>query len=153
MNKKVERIKKIRLFLIDVVSDLSVDQLNEVPSGFNNNIVWNLGHLIAAQQGVCYSRAGVKPVVDEKYIVLYKSGTKPEQYIDDNEAETIKKLLLSPLDLLETDYQNNVLDNYPLWATRYGVELSNIEDALQFLLFHEGLHLGSIIALKKLVKK
>lgn len=153
MNTQIERIKKIRTFLIDSISDLSVDQLNEVPSEFNNNIIWNLGHLIATQQGVCYKRAGVKPAVDEKYIVLYKSGTKPDQYINDNQAETIKKLLLTTLDLLETDYQNNVFANYPLWATRYGVELSNIENALQFLLFHEGLHLGSIIALKKLVKK
>lgn len=153
MNRQIERIKKIRAFLIDSISDLSVDTLNEIPSGFNNNIIWNLGHLIAAQQGACYIRAGVKPAVDEKYVTLYKSGTKPDQYVTGNEAEIIKELLISSLDLLETDYQNNVFANYPSWVTRYGAELSNIDDALQFLLFHEGLHSGSIIALKKLVKR
>lgn len=153
MNTQIERIKKIRAFLIGSISDLSADQLNEVPSGFNNNIIWNLGHLIAAQQGLCYIRAGVKPAVDEKFILLYKSGTKPEKSITGSEAEIIKKILLSSLDLFEADYQNSVFANYPSWTTRYGVELSNIDDALQFLLFHEGLHSGSVIALKKLVKK
>ena len=69
MNNKIERIKKIRFFLISVVNELAVDQLNEIPSGFNNNIIWNPGHLTAAFQGVCYIRAGLKPVVNEKYII------------------------------------------------------------------------------------
>ncbi len=153
MNRQIERIKQIRTFLIESINDLSADELNEIPSGFNNNIVWNLGHLIAAQQGVCYVRAGVKPAVDEKYIILYKSGTKPGGFIAGNEAEIIKKLLISSLDLLQADYEDNVFASYLLWTTRYGAELSNIDDALQFLLFHEGLHSGSVIALKKLVKK
>lgn len=153
MNAQIERIKKIRAFLIDSISDLSADQLNEIPAGFNNNIVWNLGHLVAVQQGVCYVRAGVKPMVDEKYVNLYTRGTKPEQPVTGGEAEIIKKLLISSLDLFDADYQNNMFANYPLWTTRYGVELSNIDDALQFLLFHEGLHSGFVTALKNLVKK
>lgn len=153
MNAQTERIKKIRAFLIDSVNDLSADQLNEVPPGFNNNIIWNLGHLIAVQQGVCYVRAGVKPVTDEKYVVLYKPGTKPDKYVAGDEVKTIKELLLSSLDLFKTDYQTNMFANYPAWTTRYGVELSNIDDALQFLLFHEGLHSGFVAALKNLVKK
>jgi hypothetical protein len=152
MTKQIERIKKIRSFLIDLVSDLSVEQLNEVPPGFNNNIIWNIGHLIAVQQSACYTRAGIKPVVDEKLTMLYKPGTKPEQHIAANEADIIKKLLLSSLDLFDSDYKNNLFTNYISWTTRYGVELSDIEDVVQFLMYHEGLHSGSVISLKKLVK-
>lgn len=153
MHNQIERIKKIRLFLLDSVRDLSVDRLNEVPAGFNNNIIWNLAHLIAAQQGVCYKRSGAAPVADQKYILPFTSGTKPEQYIDSNEVAIIKDLLLSSLDLFEADYQNNVFDNYVSLTTRYGVELTNIDEAVQFLMYHEGLHTGAVIALKRLVKK
>ncbi len=152
MNKQIDRIKKTRLFLIDLIKDLSVDELNKIPGGFNNNIVWNLGHLIAAQQGVCYGRAMAQAVVDEKYISSYKPGTKPEHYIDDKEVQIIKDLLLSSLNKFETDYQNNVFEAYVSWTTRYGAELSNIDDALQFLMYHEGLHSGYIMALKRLIK-
>lgn len=152
MNTQIERIRKIRLFLISLINDLSVDQLNEIPAGFNNNIVWNMGHLVAAQQGVCYIRAGVPPIVDEKYISAYKPGTKPEHYIDVQEVRIIKELLSSSLNQLETDYQKNLFEKYTPWATRYGVELANIDDALEFLMYHEGLHSGYITALKRLVK-
>jgi hypothetical protein len=51
------------------------------------------------------------------------------------------------------DYLNNLFASYPPWSTRYGVEITNIDDALQFLLYHEGLHAGIIIAMRKLLKR
>lgn len=153
MNKKIDRIKKIRLFLLDLVHDLTLNQLNKIPLGFSNNIIWNLGHLIAAQQGVCYARAVAKPVVDEKYILAYKPGTKPEQHVDAKEVEIIKSIFLSSLDQLEIDYQNKEFTNYSTWSTRYGTQLTNIDDAIEFLMYHEGLHAGAVIALKRLVNE
>ena len=150
MNDQVETIKKIRFFLVNTIKDLTTEQLNKVPVGFNNNIIWNLAHLTAAFQGVCYSRAGLKPAVDENFIMPFKPGTKPERYFSQDEIETIKRLLFSSLDLFKEDYENNRFANYVGWTTRYGVELSNIDDALLFLQYHEGLHSGYIQALKRL---
>ncbi|MDQ6815069.1 MAG: DinB family protein, partial [Bacteroidota bacterium] len=58
MSNPFERLKKVRQSVIDVVKDLSIESVNKIPVGFNNNIAWNLGHLVAAQNGVCYLRAG-----------------------------------------------------------------------------------------------
>ena len=67
---------------------------------------------------------------------------------------TIIKGLLSPsLDLFNDDYQNDIFTNYTSWISRYGVKLSNIDDAIEFLMYHEGLYSGNIMALKKLVKE
>jgi hypothetical protein len=153
MNNQIERIIRTRKYLIEQLKDLPIESLNRVPEGFNNNIVWNLGHLIAAQQGICYVRAGANMVVDEKYYLNYKPGTKPEQPVSENEAEQIKSLLITSLDGLEADIRNGVFEKYTLWTTRYGVDIANIDDALQFLMFHEGLHSGTIIALKRLVTR
>lgn len=153
MNRQMDTIKKVRLYLLDQVKDLSVEELNEIPPGFNNNIAWNLGHLVAAQQGVCYARAGVKPIVDEQFMATYKPGTKPERYIDDTEIQLIKDVLITSLDQFESDYEKNLFTNYTAFTTRYAVELPNIDDALQFLYYHEGLHSGHVIAVKRLVKK
>ncbi len=59
--------------------------------------------------------------------------------------------MLSTLDRLAMDYETNVFDNYVQWTTRYGPELASVDDAISFLLYHEGLHAGTIMALKKLV--
>jgi len=153
MINELEKIKKTRLFLINLVEDLSPEQLNEIPEGFNNNIVWNLGHLIATQQGICYIRSGLKVVTEEKYFLPYKPGTKPEKFIDIDEVNEVKKLLISTLDRFEADYNQHIFSVYEPVTLRYGVTLSSIDDAIGFLSFHEGLHHGYIMALKRAIKR
>ena len=152
MTKQIEIIRKTRTFLLKNLEDLTTEQYNKIPEGFNNNIVWNLGHMIAAQQGVCYIRAGLPPRVGQDIINSFKSSTKPERTYSGAEIENIKSLLFSTLDQLEEDYNNNAFGGYTAWSTRYGVELTSIDEALDFLPFHEGLHSGCITALNKLVK-
>lgn len=153
MNKAIDTIKKERLFLLKLIEGMRLEQLNEVPQGFNNNIIWNLAHLVASQQGVCYLRAGVKTWIDEAFYLRFKPDTKPAGFMDAHETEEIKALLLSSLDQFEADYNANLFSNYKAWTTRYGAELTNIDEAIQFLLYHEGLHTGYIMALKRLVKR
>jgi hypothetical protein len=153
MNKVIIDIQKARLFLLNIVNSLSVEELNETPPGFNNNIIWNLGHIVYAQQGICYVRSGLPIVIEEKYFTEYKSGTKPEHYIDETEVQKIKDLILFTSERLSSDYEKNIFTTYSKWTTRYGVELGSIDDAITFLLYHEGLHAGVVMALKKLVSK
>jgi hypothetical protein len=151
MNDQIETIRKTRNFLLDYIKELSIEQLNKIPAGFNNNIIWNLGHMVAAQQGVCYLRAGLKISVDEDFFNAYKPGSKPTEYINEQQIEKIKELFFSSLDILKSDYVKGLWTNYSAWSTRYGVELKTIEDAIQFLNFHEGLHLGYVMALKRAI--
>src|SRR5688572_3463318 len=118
MIKQIESIKATRNFLLTLISDLSVEELNEIPSGFNNNIIWNIAHLVASQQGVCYKRAGLDLHIDEGFFMAYKPGTKPEHFVDTKQTRFIKGLLLTTIDQLETDLKNNVFINYPSWITR-----------------------------------
>jgi DinB family protein len=150
--KQIEILRKTRKFLLDLIDGLTIEELNEIPAGFNNNIIWNLGHMIASQQGVCYKRAGLNLTIEEKYFINYKPDTKPNNFIDAEQANEIKSLFLSAIDQLEEDYNSNVFADYPAWTNRYGVEHKNIDDTINFLLFHDGLHVGYIMALKRIVK-
>ncbi|TDH28854.1 DinB family protein [Segetibacter sp. 3557_3] len=151
MNTCIDMLRHTRRHLLSILEDLSMDQLNDTPSGFNNNIVWNVSHMIASQQGVCYKRAGVPLIIPESFFMEYKPDTRPERYIDANEFQQTKETFLSSLDVLERDYNNNLFKNYIPWTTRYGVPLANIDETLQFLVFHEGLHFGYVMALRHLV--
>lgn len=151
MNDQIEIIKNTRAYILELVRALSIEQLNKVPAGYNNNIIWNLGHLVAAQQGVCYARAGMKLRVDEDFFDTYKKGSKPETFLGEEEFNKIKGLFFSSLDVLKQDYDNGLWTSYTAWTTSYGVALNTIEDAIQFLNFHEGLHTGYIMALKRVV--
>ena len=153
MNKNIDRLRKTRAVVLKLISDLSLEQVNEIPAGFKNNIAWNFGHMLASQLGLCYIRAGVKPAIDETQIAAYKGGTKPEKPIDAAELEHIKQLFLSSIDQLEKDYESGLLFNYQAFTTALGVEINTIDDAINFLFFHEGLHTGYMMSLKRLVKK
>ncbi len=152
MTQQIERTKSIRTYLLNLVDNLTIEQLNEIPESFNNNIIWNIAHLIAVQQSICYKRSGLQPIAQAKYVSPYLPGTKPEHIVDNTEVETIKSLFLSTINELESDYKKGFFTTYTPVVTRYGVELANIDDALNFLPFHEGLHLGYIMAMKRVLK-
>ena len=144
-------LKVTRQHLLKLIEGLSAEQLNKVPAGFNNNIIWNVAHMISAQQGICYTRAGVPIIVDDKYYTPYRPDTKPTGFVDSAEVENIKELLISTVDQLETDLDKNIFTNYPQWVTRYGVQIKNIEEAVSFLPFHDGMHIGYVMALKRVI--
>ncbi|WP_461453610.1 DinB family protein [Mucilaginibacter sp.] len=151
MKRAIEILKFPRQRVLNEISHLSVEQLNKIPGGFNNNIIWNLGHMIASQQGICYLRAGLPASVEEAFFHTYKSGTKPEGFLDAAGVEKIKKMLFTTLEQLDTDQDSGIMANYTPFVTRYDVEINNIDEAIAFLPFHDGLHIGYIMSLRKLV--
>ena len=151
MNNGIERIRQSRIHLLKLIENLTTEELNKIPPGFNNNVIWNLGHLISAQQRICYLRNGSKPFIDEPFLSLYKPGTKPGGRVNESDVAEIKELFLDAIDQFGKDYEAGIFSGYPAWTTGYGIEISNIDDAINFDLFHEGLHRGYIMAMKRML--
>ncbi|WP_316805500.1 DinB family protein [Pedobacter nototheniae] len=151
MQPTIQQIKNTRKYILELVKDLSVEQLNKIPEGFNNNIIWNIAHLTAAQQNMCYVRSGLNIAVEDQHFTPFLSGTKPEKFITEPEINFIYEVLLNSMDSFETDYSNGIFVQFDPWSKRYGMKLNSIEDAINFIPFHEGMHIGYIMALKKLV--
>ena len=40
-----------RNILLGYFDKFNLEQLNTIPKGFNNNLIWNLGHIMVVQQG------------------------------------------------------------------------------------------------------
>lgn len=150
-HKQIHTLTTLRQFTLSTIEGLTEIQFNQIPVGFNNNIIWNVGHMIAAQQGVCYLRAGVPTIISDEFYINYKPGSKPDSHVSIEEIQEIKLLLLNSLERLATDLESKLFEGYVPWTTRYGVEMANIDQALDFLPFHDGMHLGYIMALKRLV--
>jgi hypothetical protein len=154
MEKKIEKLKNFRLYLLHHINELTTEQLNKIPGGHNNNIVWNMAHLICVQQNLCYVRSGLPILVEDKYFTPYMPGTKPGAFVNDDEIETIKKLFISTIDSLQNDLDKKIFQNYTasvMIPKVYGFQVNNMDDALEYLLYHEGFHGGCISSLKHLV--
>lgn len=142
-------LRATRKNILNAIEGLTLEQFNKIPTGFNNNIGWQIGHIVVTQQLLCYRMAGQDCNVSEKMIAAFRKGTKPEQIYDADDITLIKKLLTSTLERIESDYDSGVFKSYKEYATSYGYTLRSIEGAINFNNTHEAMHLGWIYAMKK----
>ncbi|MAZ26957.1 MAG: hypothetical protein CL868_07740 [Cytophagaceae bacterium] len=143
----IDATLKNRLALKKYLDDLALDQLNKIPDGFNNNVIWNIAHTVVTQQLIVYKLSGETPMVDDELIASYKKGTKPEVDVSQIEVDDLKKLLFSTIEQTEVDYNNARFKNFKSYSTSVGVTLNDIDQAIFFNMYHEGLHRGYIQAL------
>lgn len=136
-----------------LISTFTLEQLNLVPPKMNNNLIWNLGHVIVTQQILCYKLSGLPMHLDNVYIEKYRKGTRPNpnQAISKEELDFLVKSLQSTQDQLKSDYENGIFQNYETYTTSYNMTLTSIQDAIRFNNVHEAMHLGTCLALKNLI--
>jgi len=140
-----------RTNFLDLIKDLSIEQLNKIPEGYNNNLIWNFAHCIVVQKSMIYSLSKNKTNLPKELSVQYRNGHKPDRYADADEVKMWKELALSTVDVLESDYKNGLFQQYMEYKTSTGFNLTNVDDAITFNNFHEGLHYGVGMTMIKLV--
>ena len=143
--------KTSRRIYLEFFDKYSLEQMNVVPDKFSNNIIWNIGHIIAAQQSLVYKISSLPMYISEEFFDRYKPGTKPMGAVSQNEAVEIKSLLISPIDQTETDLANGKFVSFTERNTITGFHLGNLQDSFVFNNYHEGLHMGCIKSIGRLV--
>ncbi len=140
---------KNRTLLESFIEKHTLEELNKVPEGFNNNIIWNIAHTIVTQQLLVYNLSGLPMVVSDEMVATYRKGTKAENNVSQAEVDTIKGVLFSTIEKTKEDYENKIFQSYNQYTVTTKSTLSNVEEAIEFNNFHEGIHLGYILALRK----
>lgn len=130
---------------------LTIQQLNKVPEGLNNNLVWNYAHTIASVQMICYFRGGLPIRLNEEFVNKYKAGTKPESFVSIEEYNSFRELGIQGLEILKADYSNGFFAAFKPWTTLSGFPIPDFDYAIRYAGHHFGLHLGVSNVIKKLV--
>jgi hypothetical protein len=151
MNSVFEVQKTIREILLKILDNHSLAQLNKIPQGFSNNLIWNIGHCVSSQQVLVYKLSGLPTTASDEFIAKYRKGTKPEGDVSQAEVDEIRRLLLETLHQTEKDYADKIFLNYNEYTTSLGFTLRNIDGALDFNNYHEGIHTGIIMSIRKFV--
>lgn len=137
--------------MLGAVEGFSSERLNAKPEGFNNNLIWNLGHAAVTQQLLVYGRAGLEFRIDSKWIEEFRKGTAPGRIYSESEIEEIKGFVGQTSLWLKEDFEQGKFEKYDKYETSYGVELNSVSDAIAFNNTHEAMHLGYIMSIRKLV--
>lgn len=133
------------------IEPFTLEQLNKIPEGFNNNIIWNVGHIIVVQQSLVYRLSGQPMQVTDEIFNLYKPGTKPEKNITREEADELKQLLITHCEQTKKDIEQGLFTSFTGRMTPTGFDLTSFADALEFNNYHEALHLGMMMSIRKLL--
>lgn len=142
-------VLKNRKILATFLEAFSLEDLNKVPENFNNNLIWNIAHLVVTQQLLTYSLSGLPMHVSDEMVDKYKKGSQVKRNVSQDEVNEIKELLFNTIEKTREDYKNGVFNSFQPYTTSTNSTLKSFEEAMEFNNFHEGIHLGYILALKK----
>jgi len=145
----LEITKINRKFLHKILDHYSLEQLNKIPEGFENNLFWNIAHVVVTQQLLVYGLVGLRKNISDEWTELYRKGTTTQRNATKDELVELRGYLSSTIEQTEKDIEAEVFKIYTPYMTSTGFEINNVHDAFHFNTFHEGIHLGYILALKK----
>lgn len=151
MEQTFELNRTVRKLIAPFLEDYTLDQLNTIPEGFSNNLFWNIAHVVVTQQILVYKLSGLPMLISDELVDKYKKGSMPEQVATQEDVDQIKSLLFNTIDQTQADYGSGLFTQFTDYPTSSGFVLKNVQDALAYNNFHEGLHLGILMSLKKIV--
>ncbi|MGO1672134.1 MAG: DinB family protein [Sphingobacterium sp.] len=144
-----------RKAFIQLVDQLSLEQLNEIPDGFNNNIIWNFGHIVVSTQTLCYVRTGILPDPSSiEYVSAYAKGTKPDYFVNQAEVDALKRLAIETIETIQKEYKEGRFAQIQAFNTStFHATLQHIEEVLTTTVGHDNLHYGYAIAQRRIINK
>ena len=151
MNTIFKSIKRSWEIYASYIENYTLEQLNLIPDGLRNNLIWNIGHIVVSQQRLAYLLSGNETLLTEEFTNKYVNGTIPDGKTTQEEVDEIKRLLFSTIEQTILDYKNEKFNNYTETQTRTGFLLTNFEEAMLFNHYHEGVHLGFMMKIKRFI--
>jgi hypothetical protein len=90
-------------------------------------------------------------MISDEMVDKYKRGTKPEHSVGQKEVDEMKVLLFSTLEKTKKDYSEKLFQNYNEFTSMSGFTMKSVTDAIEFNNYHEALHLGIMMQIRKFI--
>lgn len=149
-----EQLNFVRQGTLNIVKELSEDQGNQIPPGFNNNILWNLGHIYYVQEIFAFHFAQEPMQLPKEYHKLFGVGTKPADWtIESPTLQKLIELLQEQPHRIKERLSNRLNEKVVNPFTLHDLTMNTFGELLSFNLFHEGNHAQTIKMYKKLNEK
>lgn len=131
------------------LDNYSLEQLNTIPAGMSNNLIWNVGHVIVSQQKLVYALSGLPMNISGSLFEKYQNGSRPDGNATQAEVDEIKKLLSEMVEKTKSDFEADVFKEFHPYQTKTGFHIGTWKEAMEFNNYHEGIHLGIMLQIKK----
>lgn len=142
-------LDKFRPRLLQQAELCPPDKQTAIPEGFNNHILWQLGHVLTVTDAIAFGLAGEASALPASYKPLFGNGSKPREWPDEVPAwDTIIRQLREQQESIKATFAGKldraVNENFQKAETAGELLLAGIA--------HETNHLGTINAMMKLLR-
>ena len=73
-------LRQCRENILNIIKSKDIDFINQIPIGFNNNILWHAGHIICVFDILVVQFAYQKSILSDTFINDFKKGSIPKTY-------------------------------------------------------------------------
>lgn len=144
--RQLESYRNEILYAVEGITEVDAEI---IPKGFNNNIRWNLGHIFLDQYLWIQAVTKEKTPVSDQFNTWFGYGTSPANFTAETPSlEELKDALKHQPSQIKEMYGQQLEVEYS--PTEMGMQ--TIEQVLIRTIFHEGMHLQTILDIKKLIK-
>jgi hypothetical protein len=149
----LNQLKFTRSYTLGHLGKSNIEAWDAQPTGFNNTIRWNAGHIFVTMETLVQKVVEGYEVVNPEWIPLFVPGSSPEGWegkIPSNE-ELLTALKEQPTHIvkaLEGNLGKTLKE--PMSIGRLHT-METAEAIVQFVIWHEGVHAGMINALNRWV--
>ena len=148
----LKTLRTTRYHMLKEIEGLTKEELLAIPDSRDDNVLWNVGHLLCSLSRLTYLRSGHPLPIPETYLSLFGKGTDARQWTSAPDPEDVLERFASVLDQIETDYGEGLFEDYETLEIAPGHTIDSVEEAIAFHCFHEGLHIGMVISIKQLLE-
>ncbi|MCR8635361.1 DinB family protein [Paenibacillus radicis (ex Xue et al. 2023)] len=141
-----------RQLVLGSVQQIPEDWYDIQPDAFPNNIRWNIGHMITMMNWFLTDIEGYQFELPDTYSSIFMTGTKPEDWAaaPPSKDELLEQLTrqFNAIEKVPADVLNQELRSPFLMGP---LEFKSAGEVFNFAIVHEGVHLGMISGLAKVI--
>lgn len=160
--KKLEGVifmESLRLFKYSRTSTLillnKIDKYlwDEQPGGYPNTVRWNAGHVYITAEDFLHDADRDYKITHPEWLNLFLDGTSPSDW-NEGDIPSIEEIIEA---LKEQEvriyhfFQNKLTNKASVTRDINGTLLNTVESSLQFVTWHEGIHLGFTNGINKIL--
>lgn len=123
------------------------------PDNFPNTIRWNAGHIYAEAEGFLHDADNTYEIVRPDWMPLFLDGSRPNEWSKDVPTkDEIIDALIEQEKRIEQFFDGKYTNRADHVRDVNGLMLETVDASLQFVTWHEGIHLGLLKALRLVIE-
>src|ERR1041385_2332906 len=148
----LDKLAEGRNLLLDRTKDLTLDQYNRIPLGFNNNSIWDMGHSLVVSEDLLYENSPYQRPVHELVKSRFEKGSVPDEIVGEDDILFIRHSLQQTAQYYKICTGMDKPGNKTASVNNSGLTVVSNE-VMRFLIFHEDMHYRRIAQLMEIVGK